>query len=86
MTGLTVQPAGRGLPGIPRARKVQPVNRYLEATVVYEDGRVQVEHDERNDERGRKAMDAWCWERNRSGKVSYIAVEPTSRRAGYGSK
>jgi hypothetical protein len=50
---------------------------------VYEDGRVAVEHDERNDARGRKQMGAWCWTRNESGKVSYIAVEVTSRRAGY---
>lgn len=70
--------------GIPPMRKSRQTIGYLEATVVTTDGQVRVEHDERNDERGRKAMDAWCWKRNESARVSYIAVEVTDRRAGYG--
>lgn len=71
--------------GIPPRRPSSASIGFLEATVVYTDGRPsRVEHDERNDAAGRKAMDRWCWERNESPKVSYIAVEITSRRAGYG--
>jgi hypothetical protein len=60
-----------------------PERRFLEASVMYWDGRCAVEHTERNDELGRKAMDAWCWDRNRASTVCYIAVEYTSRVAGY---
>jgi hypothetical protein len=59
---------------------------YLEASVTYTDGHSAVEHDERNDARGRKQMDAWCWEKFSSPRVSSIAVEITDRRAGYGGK
>jgi hypothetical protein len=69
--------------GIPPTRRSRQTIGFLEATVVTTDGRVQVEHDERNDARGRKQMDKWCWERNESPRVAYIAVEVTSRRAGY---
>jgi hypothetical protein len=54
---------------------------FLEASVTYTDGRSVVEHDERNDARGRKQMDAWCWEKFISPRVSSIAVEITDRRA-----
>lgn len=52
--------------------------------MVTTDGHSAVEHDERNDARGRKQMDAWCWKRNESANVAYIAVEVTNRHAGYG--
>lgn len=85
MTTILVERPERGLPGIPRSSRPAPA-RFLEATVVLVDGRSAVEHDERNDDAGRKAMDAWCWARNASAKVDYIAVEPTSRRAGYAGR
>lgn len=59
---------------------------FLEASVTYTDGHSAVEHDERNDARGRKAMDAWCFSKMYSPRVSNIAVEITDRRAGYGGK
>lgn len=78
---VTISKTAAGMP--PTRRSSQSIG-FLEATVVYDDGRPsRVEHDERNDAAGRKAMDRWCWERNESASVSYIAVEPTSRRAGY---
>lgn len=79
---MKVERAGRGLPAIPRARRAAEA-KFLEATVVMWDGRTAVEHDERNDQLGRKLMDAWCWKRNESAAVCYIAVEATARRAGY---
>lgn len=81
MTNITIS---RNADGIPPTRPSSASIGFLEATVVQVNGRVAVEHDERNDAAGRKAMDRWCWERNESPKVSYIAVEVTSRRAGYG--
>ena len=59
---------------------------FLEASVTYTDGHSAVEHDERNDARGRKAMDRWCWEKMYSPRVSDIAVEITDRRAGYSGR
>ena len=77
---VTISKNGAGMP--PRRASVQRIG-YLEATVITVDGKVRVEHDERNDALGRKLMDAWCWERNRSANVLQIAVEHTDRRAGY---
>lgn len=70
--------------GIPPTRRSRQTIGFLEATVVTTDGHSAVEHDERNDARGRKQMDAWCWKRNESANVAYIAVEVTNRHAGYG--
>lgn len=77
---ITISRNGAGIP--PTRPSRQPIG-FLEATVTYTDGRSAIEHDERNDARGRKAMDAWCWQRNESARVDYIAVAITSRRAGY---
>lgn len=68
---------------MPPTRRSRQTIGFLEATVITTDGKVRVEHDERNDALGRKLMDAWCWKRNESGKVLQIAVEVTDRRAGY---
>jgi len=82
---MSVSKSAAGIPPSRQSRTTRPRIElaFLEATVVYVDGRVRVEHDERNDARGRKQMDQWCWRRNESAAVSYIAVEQTSRRAGY---
>ena len=79
-TRVSISKTTEGMPPVRRSR--QSIG-FLEATVVTVDGKVRVEHDERNDAAGRKAMDRWCWERNESPKVSYIAVEVADRRAGY---
>lgn len=85
MTHTTISRNQEGTPPTRRSRQATAVEvpKHLEATVVLIDGRSSVEHVERNDADGHRAMDRWAFERNTDPKVDYIAVQPTGRIAGY---
>ena len=55
---------------------------HLQATVYKTNGTAKVEHTERDDEQGRKAMDNWVFDRLLTWDVERIQVGPVNRIAG----